>query len=64
MEKQNVRAHNLSVKQPHLQDHQPANDGFKDDLADTSDRIRVGVTNGKEGSVESKNVASFSKSHG
>lgn len=62
--KPNVRSHNLQVKQPNTQDYTPKNDGYETDIVDQSDPIRIGVQNGKEGSVSSKNVASYSKSHG
>lgn len=60
---QNVRPHNLSVKQPGTQDYMPPNDGFKRDIVEQSDRVTVGVTEGKDGSVSSSDVGSFSRSH-
>lgn len=58
---QNIRPHDLGVKQPGIKDYSPENDGYKEDIVDQSDRIRIGVTDGKSGSVTSKNVTSYSR---
>ena len=62
--KQDTRPHNLSVKQKFIQDYQPANDGWPEPLTDPSDRLTIGVTDGKSGSSSTKNVTSYSKAEG
>ena len=64
MEKPKIRPHNLSTKQKWIEDNQPANDGWPEPLTDPSDRIRVSVKDGKEGSSTSSSVESYAKAEG
>ena len=62
-EKQKVRPWNLSVVQPNTTDYQPQNNGLEAELVDQSDRIKISVKEGKEGSSSSSGVESYAKSH-
>lgn len=54
---------NLQGKQPGIE-YWPEGNGWPKPLTDPSDKLKVGVTNGKEGKTEQSQVSSFSKGLG
>lgn len=54
---------NLQTKQPNVQNFQPANDGWKDNLTDPTDKIRVGLKEGKDSKVEGRDLSSMSRTN-